>query len=519
MMRECTIGWLSFLTERGSVHVSAMLLGTLLVLSASCAPISPAAAQASPSTSQSLVSSVVELQVLSDAPDLVSPWQTEGVEIGGGSGAIIQGGRILTNAHVVENAVAIEAKRADGSERFAAEVLFISHDADLALLEVADPRFFEGTTPIPIGSMPQLLQDVTVYGFPIGGATLSITSGIVSRIELSMYSQSSRELLSVQIDAAINPGNSGGPVIHEGELVGVAMEMIDRAQSVGYMVPAPVVQHFLDDVADDRYDGFPMLGAQLQDMESEPQRLAAGMKPTETGALVNSVDFGGPAYGVLQERDVLLSIDERTIANDLSVAWPGIGRIGYALVFQEKQIGESVSVTFLRQGKRYRATIPLKSHTLLVPGRRPTERPRYFVFGGLVLQTLTEELMSAGEGVYADAEMFASLQNTKTRDRREIILLQQVLPHPVNRGYQDWGGETIRRVNGVEPRDLAHLVELIDGTKGRWLRMVTGDGFLITLDVAASRAAANEILDDYGVPQDRYLGPGQSPEPRRRRRR
>ena len=94
---------------------------------------------------------------------------------------IIEGGRILTNAHVVESAVSIEAKRAGGSARFPAKVVFISHDADLALVEIDDDRFFEGARPLPIGKMPELQQSVVVYGFPLGGHTLSITSGIVSR--------------------------------------------------------------------------------------------------------------------------------------------------------------------------------------------------------------------------------------------------------------------------------------------------------------------------------------------------
>ena len=86
---------------------------------------------------------MVNLDVVSDVPDLSAPWQTEGIDYFGGSGVVIEGRRILTNAHVVESAVAIEVKRADGSERFPAKVTFISHDADLALVEVEDQRFFD----------------------------------------------------------------------------------------------------------------------------------------------------------------------------------------------------------------------------------------------------------------------------------------------------------------------------------------------------------------------------------------
>jgi S1-C subfamily serine protease len=465
-----------------------------------------------------VASSVVKLDVVSDPPDLSSPWQTEGIELSGGSGVIIEGRRILTNAHVVESAVSIEVKRAGGRERFPAEVLFINHDADLALVEVPDERFFEGTRPIPLGKMPVLQQGVVVYGFPVGGSTLSITSGIVSRVEVDTYTHSYRDLLSVQIDAAINPGNSGGPVVTGGAVVGIAMQGIENADNVGYMIPSPVIAHFLQDVSDGRYDGVPHLGVALQDMESEAQRRGARMKTEQTGALVLRVDYGGPSYGVLHPRDVILAIDGHDVANDKTVAWEGVGRVDLAAAYQSKQIGDTVDLTILRAGKRMNKRVTLKPHAPLVPGRRRTEWPRYLQFGGLVFQPLSEQLIDDAEAGYSDAVSFAEVNNLVTETRREIILLGQVLPHPVNRGYQDWGGEVIRLVNGVVPRDLTHLAALLDAAKGPWLRLVTGDGFVITMDLRAARRANPEIRFAYGLDEDRYLGSGTAESGARRRR-
>ncbi len=467
----------------------------------------------------SITGSVVQLFVYADPPDLALPWQTEGASLYGGSGVIVEGNRILTNAHVVENAVGIEIKRADASEKFPARVTFISHDADLALVEVDDPRFFRGVQPLRLGDMPRLQQAVQVWGFPEGGRTLSITSGIVSRIEVDSYAQSGRHLLSTQIDAAINAGNSGGPVIGDGRVVGIAMQTLEQAENVGYMIPAPVVRHFLEDVEDGRYDGFPRLGIHLQDMESDAQRLAAGMAPGQTGALVLRVDFGGPSHGVLRPRDVLLAIEGRAIANDLTIAWPDVGRVHYSMVYLSRQIGDRVRLSILRDGRALTKTIPLEPHTPLVPGRRTTERPRFLVFGGLVFQPLSADYFD-----YFDEPpphlVSAAWNYGVTKERREVILMQRVLPDPVNRGYQSWEDEIVRRVNGVAPRDLKHLAELIDAAEGRWLRVVMEDGHLITLDLRAARQAEERILDEYGLADGRYLGaPSPKPKARRRRRR
>jgi S1-C subfamily serine protease len=318
---------------------------------------------------------------------------------------------------------------------------------------VENERFFHGARAIPIGKMPKLQQNVVVYGFPVGGSTLAITSGIVSRIEVEEYTQSYRTLLSVQIDAAVNPGNSGGPVMTDGSLVGIAMQTMEEADNVGYMVPSPVVTHFLQDVEDGRYDGFPDLGVALQDMQNAAQRRGARMSKAQTGALVLRVDYGGPAHGVLRPRDVILEIDGHEIANDLTVAWEGVGRVGLEVTYQSKQIGDTVSLVILRNGRRLNEKITLTPYTPLVPGRRRTEWPRYVQFGGLVFQPLSEQLIDEVEAGYSDAVAYAETHNLVTRDRREIILLGQVLPHPVNRGYHELSDELVRLVNGVVPRD------------------------------------------------------------------
>jgi hypothetical protein len=124
-----------------------------------------------------------------------------------------------------------------------------------------------------------------------------------------------------------------------------------------------------------------------------------------------------------------------------------------------------------------------------------------------MFQPLSEDLIDESKDVYPDSMSYAVVNNLVTKKRREVIILTQVLPHAVNRGYQDWGGETVRLVNGVIPRDLNHLASVIDQAKGKWLRIVTGDGWVLTLDLEAARRANRQILVDYGISEDRYLGP------------
>jgi len=197
---------------------------------------------------RSMLRSVVKVMSTSDAPDYEQPWQTEGPDAAVGSGAIVmtpRGARVLTNAHVVQNQVFIEVRRYGKSRKFEAVVEGVGHVCDLALLKVKDSGFAKSSPVFPIGDLPVLGDRVSALGFPIGGERLSITEGVVSRIEIYPYEHSQRHLLAVQIDAAINSGNSGGPVVKDGEIVGIAFEALDEAENVGYMIGAPVVKHFL----------------------------------------------------------------------------------------------------------------------------------------------------------------------------------------------------------------------------------------------------------------------------------
>src|SRR5690606_10160235 len=185
-----------------------------------------------------------------------------------------------------------------------------SHAADLALVTVEDPTFFDDLEALELGELPQQHEEVLVFGYPMGGRTLSITKGILSRVEQQVYAHSGDFLLAGQIDAAINPGNSGGPVIVNEQIVGVVMQANSggRAENLGYFVPPDIIRHVLEDAEDGVHDGFPDLGFRTQDLESPAAKVAYGLTPGQSGVLVIKVFEDSPAEGILQENDVVLSI-------------------------------------------------------------------------------------------------------------------------------------------------------------------------------------------------------------------
>src|SRR5256885_15365832 len=168
--------------------------------------------------------SVIQIMTFSQQPVWEAPWRFEPVRRSSGSGFVIKGKRIMTNAHVVSWAKQILVHRYQDPRPYLARVKFIAHDCDLALLEVEDESFFNGLEPLRFGDLPKVRSTVVTHGYPAGGEQISYTRGVVSRIELQNYVHSgNRAVLTVQTDAAINPGNSGGSGVKDDMGVGVGV--------------------------------------------------------------------------------------------------------------------------------------------------------------------------------------------------------------------------------------------------------------------------------------------------------
>lgn len=453
---------------------------------------------------------IVKIYTYHDLPDYQSPWSMRGTFASTGSGAIIKGKRILTNAHVVSDETFIQVRRYGQSRRIPARVVAVSHAADVALLTVDEPDFFEGVEPLEFGELPKAQQEVLVFGFPLGGDTLSITKGVVSRVEHTTYAHSSCNFLACQIDAAINPGNSGGPAIVDGRIVGVAMQGISQADNIGYIVPVPIIEHFLKDLEDGRYDGFPSLGVVMEGMENPDFKAKYGMEPKQTGMLAVKIIRSSPAESVLKEGDVLLSVEDHLIADDGTVDFRDKERTSVSYYIQAHQIGDKLPLEVLRDGKPLKLEVTLSrsmEKDWLIPNDQYDVLPRYFVYGGILFCPLTVNLLKSWGGNWYEAapqELTSLLGfNYLTDERDEVLLALKVLAAPVNQGYQDLSSWVVTEVDGKKARSLRELVDLVENGTDPFVVFKNKWGHQIVLDRAKVNAAQPQILATYRIPEDR----------------
>jgi S1-C subfamily serine protease len=452
-------------------------------------------------TERMIASSLVKVDVTANPPDYQSPWQRVGVTSGSGSGVIIAGNRVLTAAHVVADAVSVTVKRAGGTRRFQAEVIHVGHACDLALLRVEGEAFFEGARALSLGELPRLRDRVDVYGFPEGGERIAVTSGIVSRVETGAYVHSDESLLLVQIDAAINSGNSGGPVVAGPRIVGIAAETLADAENIGYMIPVPVIQHFLDDVADGRFDGFPRLGVDTQPLDNPDHRSSLGLAGNDIGVLVRRTNFGSPAWGRLEAGDVLTHIDGIEVSRDGTVRLRGDDRVAFSHLVTSKQSMETVRLRVQRSGAVTDVEAKLVPFEPLVPGPRYDVMPSYLFFAGLVFQPLTADYLNLFGAWPADLANHAVYHNLVREDRRRIVVLSHVLSAPATEGYEDYQDYVVTALNGTQPRDMRHLVELLAGDDGAVDIQLEGNNH-IRIDRNSERFEHDAIMKRYDIPHD-----------------
>jgi S1-C subfamily serine protease len=449
-----------------------------------------------------LADSVVKIFTVGRRASYTRPWDHEYQLEFGGSGCILDGERILTNAHVVSDQVYVRVRRASGTQKFDARVEFVDHGSETALLSVKDRSFFQGSQPVVLGKLPKRKDRVAVYGFPVGGDDLSITSGIVSRIEVKEFTHSRRQLLAVQIDAPINPGNSGGPVFKRDELVGIAFESYSGSsiEKTGYLVPVPVIQHFLDDVKNGVCEGVPGLGAGLVKLESKELRALLGMTAEQTGLLVHRINYGSSAWGLLREQDVVMRVDGTPVLNDGSVRLGRGERLRVDYLFTSKQVGETLELGILRGGQPLTVRLSLMPPAELVPRPQYDVRPTYIIFAGLVLVPLTYDYMWKDDP--PDPRFAVHYLGWRTEARKQVVVLSEVLPHRINLGVHDLSDAIVERVNGVPITELNDLVEALSRPQGAYHLFETDlRAFAVRAEDAGP--ANREILARFGIARDR----------------
>jgi S1-C subfamily serine protease len=465
--------------------------------------------------SDAVANAVVKVFASTRYPDPYKPWTKRSPSEVTGSGVVLPGKRILSNAHVVLYASQVQIQANQSGDKIPAKVEAIAPGIDLAVLKLEDETFFDTHKPLAMSeSMPEIKDAVMAYGYPEGGTSLSITKGIVSRIEFTVYN-SPVAGLRIQIDAAINPGNSGGPAVVGDKMVGLAFSTLRRAQNIGYIIPCEEIELFLKDLEDGHYDGKPAMFDDLQTLENPALRTYLKLDKSVEGMVVHKPNSDDASYP-LKQWDVITKIGDTPVDDQGMIKVGRNLRVRFQYMLQKITSNGKVPLTVFRKGKELKLDLAVSPKRPEVIPDLEDAYPSYFVYGPMVFSAATRQfvlpmLESTGSSyssyyatwLIAMGSPLVSRLGEKPNFEGEglVVVASPFFPHKLARGYSEPYPNVVKSVNGVAIKNLSHLVELLRDSKDEFLtfEFATRFGETTVFPRAEMVAATEEILTDNGI--------------------
>ncbi len=382
-------------------------------------------------------------------------------------------GYIVTNAHVVRNAVKIEiSSMLTSEERFEAELVGLVKqlEPDVALIKLRKKELqrFKKLAIQPIeylelreGTNPSRGEMIKAIGYPLGMVEPNITGGEITNF-ISGSEFSSERFVT---NAAINPGNSGGPSITEdGKVIGLNTAVIVDAENIGFITPASFIKIIIDNLILLSEPQFAGIGGKLQ---KNAENFNPYLNQTQAkGVIVSKVlDNGFLEAAKIQAKDVILSINQAEFdRHGIVIGKEGLYRHKNIFdVMKLVPIGEEVTINYLRNGKVHQS----KARAMPNPEKGIISSPilnerEYLEIFGMVIQPLSFEIIQAIQEV----DPFAQIEMLKILDQEKPVLVVTHIHQGTQADQMEWPlGELILKVNEQEVHTLSELKKALKSFK------------------------------------------------------
>jgi S1-C subfamily serine protease len=441
-------------------------------------PASPETAAVPQQVVQS--NSLVRVNATSQPYSLHMPWQKESPSGRRGLGVVLSGNRVLVTGQMVADATYIELELPTTGQKIPAKVLAVDYEANLALLESApsdrQQAFFAGLKPMAVDSGTRIEDKVDIL--QTGRVGELIKSELkIGKVMTRRYNVEGSGFLVYEANNIVrSEANSFTlPVVKGGKLVGLLLSY-DSKNQVTTILPAPIIEHFLKDVADGSYEGFPSLGMELQSTLDEQFREYLGLKPDAPGVLISMVMKGGSAEKAgMKKGDILVAINGFAIDSRGDYKDPQFGALSSShLVRGRAYVGDKVEIKVIREGKEVTLNGELtrrKPDDYLVLPYLFDKGPRYVLMGGLLFQELSRPYLDAfgedqrGGAILRLSRVASHPDKYEEEGRKKLVFLSLVLPTPSAQGYDKLGGQVVNKVNGKAINDLNDLADAFKNAK------------------------------------------------------
>ncbi len=458
--------------------------------------------------------SLIRVKMATQAYNQLAPWEKEDPATWNAAGVYLGGGFVLTTDCAARSANAVQMTLPDGSRTVPARVVKVDEDAGLALLaplREEDASFFAGSVPLEWGEPLQVGDEAEVWDTGRGGIPLATPL----RVESGGESGKLLPQVNGKVGQMLSEGAPGLPWVKDGRLVGLASGYEAQSQLIS-SPDLPVIRRFVErDV--DAEGGAPVFGASMQTLTDPVFRAFLQLEDDGQGVYISEVEpRSAAAEAGLRVGDVLVSsggvpIDSRGLS-----LHPRLGPLSWAaLVRGAHGQGETVDLGVRRHGKKMTVPVELNREAAdraLMAEEKPGERPRYVMYGGLLLQPVTKNYLDAfqqktrGRMPYEYLMIEKNKRRYQDEGRKEIVALSRVIPTPATLGYERVAPCIVDAINGVPVHSLEEAADLLDrATPDKIVTIsINKAPFTLALDRSAVEAS-NRYLQTRSLPELRHV--------------
>ena len=460
--------------------------------------------------------SLVRVRASIQPYDQFRPWQKKSPYGLNGTGVVLPGGKVLATAALVANRTEVGLEKPGSAEKCAAEVEAIDYEANLALLQPVDRNFLKGFSGVLLGPALRAGDKTEVWQLEKNGEMLRNQAEILSA-GVGRYPSDEAGFLvyGVRVSLPKRDDSYTLPLMKDGQLAGMMMGY-DRDSQEGTAIPVPMIEHFLKDASDGKYEGFPTLGVSWSPLR-DPNLREEVLAPKSGGLLLTRVNPRGTAGRAgLREGDILISVDGFKLDEDGNYRDPLYGPTAVGnLIRTRPTVGSPAKFRISRDGKEMEmtGTYDRKAREeVAIPTLQFDQAPKYLVVGGLVFQELTGVYLQEWGDKWSErapqrlVEYFTFQQDKRPDPEKKVVFLSQVLPSPITLGYQQLSGLVLLQLNGQEIKSLAELAKVVDScASGNLVFEFRDEPGKLILNAAELPASSEKIGKDYGLRDLRRL--------------
>ncbi|MDB6129461.1 MAG: hypothetical protein JWM04_568 [Verrucomicrobiales bacterium] len=453
--------------------------------------------------------SVVTIDVRKKTYDYFQPWTTPSQSFQK-FGTILAKNQILTTAENLSDKTLLRIQKEGRGKWNIGEIAWVDYHANLALITVADEKFWTGLKPVTLAPHAKTTDPLRLVRWRTG--KLEVRSAEFNQFTVEEGKISFAQYVHMEASSEINGAGWGEPLVAGGQVLGITSYQNGNSCKV---IPSSFINDVLQAAKSANYRGLGYFDFVWQNSENNTLLEYLKLKGDQRGVVIIEPPTHGDTNSI-KSHDVILSIDGFAIDTSGDYVDPEYGHLMLEnLATRKHWAGDKVKLGLWRDGKEVSVDyeIPKVDYmTHLVPDEIFDQPPQYYMVGGLVFQPLTDMyLRSWGADWKRRAPFRLNYYNNEpqTKERPFLVLLSQVLPDSANLGYQDYRFMVVDKVNGKKISVLQDIEEALKNPQNGFqvFEFMKGDNLQkLVMDAGEAKLATERILARYGIEKDKVFG-------------